>query len=75
MEKIVLASNNQHKVKEFKEILKDYEVVTMEDIGYTDDIEETGETSAENALIKAETIHNYLKEKGEDIDQLINKGL
>ena len=66
MKKIVLASNNQHKVKEFREILNDYEVVTMEEIGYTDDIEETGETFAENALIKAETIHNYLKDKGLD---------
>ena len=66
MKKIVLASNNKHKVKEFKEILSDYEVVTMEDIGYTEEIEETGETFAENALIKAETIHNYLKDKGLD---------
>ena len=66
MEKIVLASNNQHKVKEFKEILSNYEILTMKDIGYLDDIEEPGETFAENALIKAETIHNYLKEKGLD---------
>ncbi len=66
MKKIVLASNNQHKVKEFKEILSNYEILTMKDIGYLDDIEEPGETFAENALIKAETIHNYLKEKGLD---------
>ena len=66
MEKIVLASNNQHKVKEFKDILSNYEILTMKDIGYLEDIEEPGETFAENALIKAETIHNYLKEKGLD---------
>lgn len=63
MKTIVLASNNKHKVKEFKEILKDYEIITLNDINYFDEIEETGETFEENALIKAETIHNYLKEK------------
>ena len=64
MKKIVLASNNQHKVKEFKKMLKGYEVLTMEDVGYTKDIDETGTTFAENAFIKAETIHNYLKKQG-----------
>lgn len=63
MKTIVLASNNKHKLKEFKEILKDYNILTLNDIGYTEDIEETGETFKENALIKAETIQNYLKEK------------
>ena len=61
--KIVLASNNEHKVKEFKRILKDYEILSLKDINYNDEIEETGTTFLENSLIKAETIHNYLKEK------------
>lgn len=61
---IVLASNNIHKLKEFKEILKEYNIITLKDIGYLEDIEETGETFEENALIKAKTIHNYLEEKG-----------
>lgn len=63
METIVLASNNKHKVKEIKEMLKDYNIITLNDINYYDEIEETGETFLENALIKAKTIHNYLKEK------------
>lgn len=63
---IVLASNNKHKLKEFKEILKDYKIITLNEIEYYDDIEETGETFEENAMIKAETIHKYLKEKGLD---------
>ena len=63
METIVLASNNQHKVKEFKKILSNYEILTLKDIDFNEDIEETGSTFAENALIKAETIHNYLKDK------------
>lgn len=66
METIVLASNNKHKVKEFKEILKDYNIITLNDIKYYDEIEETGKTFLENALIKAKTIHNYLKENGLD---------
>lgn len=66
MKTAVLASNNKHKVKEFKEILKDYNIITLNDINYFDEIEETGETFEENALIKAETIHDYLKEKGLD---------
>lgn len=63
---LVLASNNKHKLKEFKKILTNYNIITLEDIKFFDEIEETGETFEENALIKAETIHNYLKEKGLD---------
>lgn len=66
MKTIVLASNSKHKVKEFKEILKDYNIITLNDINYFDEIEETGETFEENAFIKAKTIHNYLKEKNLD---------
>ena len=64
MKRIVLATNNKHKLKEFKEILTNYDIVTLDDINFFDEIEETGETFEENALIKAKTIHNYLKEKG-----------
>lgn len=70
MRKIVLASNNIHKIKEFNEILEDVEILTLSDIGYLDEIEETGETFLENALIKASTISNYLKSKGLDYDVL-----
>lgn len=66
MDKIVLATNNKCKLKEYKEILDDFEISTLEDIGYHDEIEETGETFLENALIKAETIHNYLKKIGKE---------
>ena len=64
MKTIVLASNNQHKLKEFKEILTEYNIITLKEIEYFDEIEETGQTFEENALIKAETIHKFLKEKG-----------
>lgn len=66
MKTIVLATNNKHKLKEYKEILKDYDIITLEDIDYLEEIEETGETFLENALLKAETIHNYLKKIGKE---------
>ena len=61
MKKIVLASNNKFKIKEIKDILKEYEILTLNDIGYFKEIEETGSTYLENALIKAKTISDYLK--------------
>ena len=69
MKKIVLASNNKHKIKEFNEILG-VEILTLDDIGYLEEIEETGTTFLENSLIKASTISAYLKENGLDYDVL-----
>ena len=68
--KIVLASNNAHKVLEYKLLLNDYEILTLKDIGFYDDIEETGSTFLENALIKAKVVSEFLKEKGLDYDVL-----
>jgi XTP/dITP diphosphohydrolase len=66
MKKIVLATNNKHKLKEYRKILTDYEVISLDDIGYTEDIVEDADTFVDNAFIKARTIHNYLKDKGLD---------
>lgn len=66
MKTVVLASNNNHKLKEFKEILKDYEILSLKDIGFNDEIDETGSTFEENAIIKAKTIHEYLKNQNKD---------
>lgn len=60
MEKLVFATNNQHKLREIREILKDkFEVLSLDDINCKEEIEETAETLDGNALIKAE----YIKEK------------
>ena len=58
MDKIVFATANEGKVKEIKEILKDFpiEVVSMKEMGITADIEEDGTTFEENSLIKARAI-------------------
>lgn len=68
MKKIVLASNNKHKVKEIKEILSDYDILTLNDISFYDDIVEDGETFLDNALIKAKAISKYIREKGLNYD-------
>jgi len=53
---IVVASNNQGKLKEIQDILSDYKVISMKDLGIEMEIEENGETFEENAFIKAKTI-------------------
>ncbi len=63
MRKIVIASNNKHKIKEFMSMLENVEIITLDDIGFYEEIEETGSTFLENALIKASTISKYLKTK------------
>lgn len=60
MKRIVLASNNKHKIKEFREIFSDFEIVSLSDIGFNEEIEETGQTFRENSLIKARAVREYL---------------
>ena len=58
--KLVFATNNLHKLEEVSEIVKEtIDILSLKDIGCTEDIEETGSTLEENALIKA----RYIKEK------------
>lgn len=56
--KIVAATTNKGKIREFGEILSElgYEVVSMHDEGIDVEVEETGSTFAENALIKARAV-------------------
>lgn len=64
MKTIILASNNKGKIKEIREIFSDCDVLSLEDIGFNEEIEENGTTFLENAMIKATTISKFLKEKG-----------
>ena len=54
--KVLAATNNEHKVREFRQILSPlgYEAVTPADLGIKLDPEENGTTFEENAVIKAE---------------------
>ncbi len=55
--KIVLASRNRHKICEWGATLGKYidgaEILSLDEVGVLEDIEENGETFEENALIKA----------------------
>ncbi len=64
----VLASSNKNKIREFRQILcerasdilgenaPDIELLSLSDIGYTDEIIEDGATFEENAMIKARAV-------------------
>ena len=53
--KIVVASGNKNKLKEIAEMLPDFNIVGYKEF-FDDEIEETGKTFYENALIKAKTV-------------------
>ena len=60
MKKLVFATNNQHKLQEIKEILKGkFEVISLKEINFFDEIEEPFETLHENALQKARVVHQF----------------
>jgi len=63
MQTIVLATGNKHKLKEFREMLPDYNIITMQDVGFSGDIVEDGDTFMANSYIKASTIMQYLQGK------------
>ncbi|AWM17951.1 XTP/dITP diphosphatase [Bacillus inaquosorum] len=58
MKEAIIATHNPGKVKEFKEILepKGYDVKSLAEIGFTEEIKETGHTFEENAILKAEAV-------------------
>lgn len=63
MKKLIVASNNQHKISEIKTMLSKYDVsvLSMKEAGIEIDIDENGNTFEENSYIKAKTIFNILK--------------
>ena len=57
MNKIVFATNNQHKLEEIRSILgEDFEVLSLSDIGCHEDIPETSDTLEGNAMQKAQFV-------------------
>lgn len=59
--KVVLATNNKHKIEEIKDILSDpqIEILTLNDFPNFPKIEETGKTLEENAILKAKAIYRF----------------
>ncbi len=73
----IIASNNAHKVSEIQLLIgSDFILKTLADIGFTEDIPETGDTLVENALIKARHIYNiyqqncFADDSGLEIEEL-----
>ncbi len=67
MKKIVLATRNQHKVKEYNELMgPEFKFVSLDDIGFNRNIEETGSTCTENAKIKAEVVFEFIEQNNLD---------
>ncbi len=58
MKKIIFATGNKGKLRELREILAglEVEVLSMEEAGVFQDVEETGTTFEENALLKAQAV-------------------
>lgn len=55
--RLLFATNNAHKARELKEIMAGkFDVLSLAEAGVSIDVDETGETFAENALLKAEAV-------------------
>lgn len=68
MRTIVISTSNQDKLKELKAIISsDYQVLSKAGLGFGDlEIEETGTSLRENALLKVRGLAQAMKEKGMD---------
>ena len=59
--KLVFASNNQHKLEEVRQILpSNIVVISLNEIGFSQDIDETGVTLEENSALKAREVWEWL---------------
>ena len=58
--KLIIASNNKGKIREYKELLSPlgYEAISQSEAGVNIEVEETGTTFAENSALKAQAIFN-----------------
>ena len=61
--KLIIASNNKGKIKEYKDILEPlgYEVISQSEAGIEIEIPETGTSYTENAFLKADGIYKLAK--------------
>ncbi len=77
MKKLCFATGNKNKLAEIQQLLEgQFQVLSFEDIGFDEEIEETGTTLPENAQIKARTIHErfgldvFADDTGLEVDAL-----
>ena len=57
---IIVATNNQGKVKEIKSMLSPHNVMSQSEAGINIEVEETGDTFEENAFLKARALKKYI---------------
>ena len=77
---LVFASNNVDKLTEIRTLLpQGYRLLSLSQIGITDDIAETGKTIEENALLKAKFVHDrtgincFADDTGLEVEALCGK--
>lgn len=58
---MIFATNNEGKLKELKEIFDNDDIKCLKDLNIQEDIDETGKTFYENALIKAKAYYEITK--------------
>lgn len=72
---LIFASHNQNKVNEISALIGNkYKILSLNDIGFDEEIIENGHTLQENALIKARTIYNKTNKNcfADDTGLLVN---
>lgn len=74
---LLFATNNSHKLREVREMMDhSISILSCEEVGLTADVEETGTTFEENALLKANFFHTLSKmdcfadDSGLEVDSL-----
>jgi len=77
IEELLFATNNQHKLKEIREIIgQTFRIISLKEVGFTGDVPETQETIEGNARQKARFIHEktgrpcFADDTGLEIDAL-----
>lgn len=66
MMRLVFASNNAHKLAEVRAMMPEgISVLSLSEIGFEDEIDETGTTLEENSAIKADAVYQWLTANGE----------
>lgn len=64
--KLVFASNNAHKLAEVRQIMPSgVEILSLREIGFEHEIDETGTTLEQNSAIKAEAVYNWILDNGQ----------
>ena len=60
MKELIIVSNNKEKIRETKEILGNFNIISIKDLGIEIDIKEDGKTFEENAIKKASEVAKIL---------------